>query len=110
MAFARMKELVRDIVFATRRLLASRGFTAFAIATLALGIGATTAIYSVIYAAALRPPSIRAVHRGRPACPAVRACPIPRRRPRRLLLPRATRSERRSERGAAAPLRFVADE
>ena len=45
-----------DMRFALRRLRASPMFTVFAILTLALGIGATTAIYSVIRAA-LGPPS-----------------------------------------------------
>lgn len=41
---------------AVRRLLSAPAFTIFSIITLSLGIGATSAIYSVIYAVALRPP------------------------------------------------------
>jgi putative ABC transport system permease protein len=44
-----------DLSFAIRRLLQAPAFTVFAVVTLALGIGATTAIYSVIYAVMLRP-------------------------------------------------------
>jgi hypothetical protein len=42
-------------VVALRRLLHAPVFTLFSVVTLAFGIGATTAIYSVIYAAVLRP-------------------------------------------------------
>ena len=48
--------LASDVRGAVRRLRASPTFTVFAVLTLALGIGATTAIYSVIRAA-LSPPS-----------------------------------------------------
>jgi predicted permease len=47
---------------AVRRLLAAPGFTAFAVLTLAIGIGATTAIYSVTYAVLFRPLDIRNLH------------------------------------------------
>jgi predicted permease len=48
--------ITADVRIAVRRLRASPTFTTFAILTLALGIGSTTAIYSVIRAA-LGPPS-----------------------------------------------------
>jgi predicted permease len=47
--------LVRDLRLATRQLRKSPGFAATAMLTLALGIGATTAIFTLIYDAMLRP-------------------------------------------------------
>jgi putative ABC transport system permease protein len=50
-----LETFFQDLRFAARMLRKSPGFTAASVLSLALGIGATIAIFSVIYALALRP-------------------------------------------------------
>jgi putative ABC transport system permease protein len=59
----RLGELGQDLRFAGRQLWKSPGFTLVAVLTLALGIGATTAIFSVVYGVVLRPLPFRAPER-----------------------------------------------
>src|SRR2546425_7541252 len=51
-----MENFVRDLRYAVRSMVRMRGIAVVAILTLALGIGATTTMFSVVYALLLRPP------------------------------------------------------
>jgi predicted permease len=50
-----LETLLQDVVYALRQMRQNPGFAAAAILTLALGIGANTAIYQVLYAVVFRP-------------------------------------------------------
>jgi predicted permease len=50
-----MQTVLQDLRYSCRQLVKSPGFTLTAVISLALGIGATTAVFSVIYAALMNP-------------------------------------------------------
>ena len=58
-AGSRLGGLARDVRYALRLLRRAPGFATAAIVTLALGVGANAAIFSVVHAVVLRPPAYR---------------------------------------------------
>jgi hypothetical protein len=58
-----MQTLLQDLRYSLRQLAKNLGFTLTAVLSLALGIGATTAVFSVIYAALIHPFPYKAADR-----------------------------------------------
>jgi len=63
-----MNGVLNDLRFTVRRLRKSPGFTAVAIITLGLGIGANTFIFSVVNAAVFHPGLLNSVNDGTADC------------------------------------------
>src|SRR5579862_2414142 len=61
--FRWLENLMRDVSYATRVLRHSPGFTAVAVITLALGVGANTTVFSMINGLLLRPLPVPASNR-----------------------------------------------
>jgi hypothetical protein len=59
LAFHSIEDLVRDVRYAWRQMRRSAGFTAVAVSSLAVGIGAATATFAVTEAVMLRPLPVR---------------------------------------------------
>jgi predicted permease len=61
--WTRLEQLARDAVYGLRQIRRNSGFSAIAIATLALGIGGITAMFSAVYTVLIRPlPYVDADH------------------------------------------------
>jgi putative ABC transport system permease protein len=106
-SFPWLEDLRRDVPYAIRGLRRTPGFTAAAILTLGLGIGATVAIVSVAHAVILRPlpfpESDRLVHLTESAPPPVPGQPSP---PRNITYAQFEEWRARTTMGPVAALRW----
>src|ERR1044071_1593831 len=82
-----MENLLQDLRYAFRMLTKNPGFAAVAVLTLALGIGANTAIFSVVNAVLLRP--------------------LPYKKPERLVMVWERDTARGWQQSSAAPANFI---